>query len=277
MNETEVHKHLSELIYTARQKKGFATLKELYREKKPNVDYQTWLHAEAGRRIPHPNSLKEIGAILDIDKEDLIIAYCKDKFSDSESHQIVESFLFKRFIDADTLLLARDHNREDYVFNAMQVEAMKKDLRIRLFLTYTYDETLKTNFNKLSDFFNVEKTEAIEVVKKLEDLQLVRVNEEVVTRIYRHASMPKSLDVLELRRDLLIKGLKMNIKEDSYVSNFHVMISEESYRKIMSYIYFAEANFIKLSKEDNPNRKKTRVQIAIVANKISGDSCDGIE
>src|SRR5512139_1518613 len=95
MKKAETHKHLSELIRVARQKKGFATLRELYREKSPSVDYQTWLHAEAGRRIPHPNSLKEIGDILGVDKEDLIIAYCKDKFSDAESHRIVDSFLFK--------------------------------------------------------------------------------------------------------------------------------------------------------------------------------------
>lgn len=273
MKKAETHKHLSELVRVARQKKGFATLRELYREKSPSVDYQTWLHAEAGRRIPHPNSLKEIGDILGVDKEDLIIAYCKDKFSDAESHRIVDSFLFKKFIDADTLLDARDHDRIDYVFSATQVEAMRKDLRVRLFLTYTYDdEDLKTSYTKLAQFFRIEKSEVIEVMERLRDLDLVTIEGEEVTRKYRHMSMPKSKHVLDLRRQLLLKGLDLNINDDSYVSNFHIMLSEETYKKIMAYIYFAEANFIKLAKEDKRARK-TRIQIAIVANKITEDSC----
>lgn len=269
-------KHLSELIYSARQKKGWTSLKELYRELNPKVDYQTWLHAEAGRRTPHPDSLLEIGSILGISKEDLIIAYCKDKFPDQESHQIVDSFLYKKFIDVDTLFEARQLEDEiAHIFTTEQVAAMKKDIRVRLYLTYTYNRELKTNFSRLTRFFQTDITEVKKVIDKLVNVGLVTVDGEEITRIHRHTIMPTTKDLFEFRRDLLVKSLENNIKPNSYIANFHLLLSENSLKKIMAFIYFAEANFVKFTKKDYENKGKSdsRVQIAIIANKIDeGDN-----
>lgn len=270
LEKSQTHKNLSELISTARQKKGWATLKELYREKNPAVDYQTWRHAEAGRRIPHPNSLLEIATILGIDKEDIIIAYCKDKFIDSECHQIVDSFLYRKFIDVDTLLEANYHNQVSHVFSNEQIEAMKEDIRVRLFLSYTYDKELKTSVGRLARFFKMDESEARQIVDKLIELDLLAMEGGIVRRLHRHMTMPTNSEVFSLRRDFLLEGLRQNINPQSHISNFHVWLSDESYKRIMAYVLFAEANFLKLTKDDYlaTNREGTRMHIAIVVNKI---------
>lgn len=264
------HVHLARLLADARQKKGYQTIKEIYQTNKPEVDYQTWGHAEAGRRIPHPSSLKEMAKILGIGKEDLIIAYCKDKFPDDESQQIINTFLLRKFADTDALIEAIDHNNsDDFVLTNEQIEAMRKDIRLRLFLIYTYDKELKTTIKRLSAYFHAEESEIREVVGRLEALKLVEVIGEEIKRIYKHTTMPPTAEVFDLRRQMLLKTLELNIKPGSYISNCHVTLTDESYKRIMELIYFAEANFIRLDKEEKAGLKKSKFQITIVTNKIN--------
>lgn len=158
--QNELHVFLGRLLAEARLKKGFKTIKEIYQNYNPSVDYQTWSSAESGRRIPHPNSLLEMAKILDINKEDLLIAYTKDKFRDPESHNILNTFPINKFVDLGSLLEAAEHaNRHDYVLSSKQINAMRKDIRLRLFLMHTYDDELKTNFDRLANFFNCGKSE----------------------------------------------------------------------------------------------------------------------
>lgn len=271
LEQRQTLSNLAELISVARQKKGWATLKELYREKSPEVDYQSWLHAESGRRIPHPKNLLEMGAILEINKEDLIIAYCKDKFDDDECHRIVDSFLFKKFINVDTLLEANMHNHITHIFTAEQMAAMRDDIRVRLYLSYTYNKDLQTTVSRLARFFKVSFSEAKEVVDKLESIGLIDLDGEAITRRHRHLDMPTSPEVFELRKNLMVAGLKQNIKPSSHITNFHVRLNEESFKKVMAFIYFAEANFLKLTKEDHQdkNKKGEVIQISIAVNKVN--------
>ncbi len=275
MPEKEVHRHVAELIRTARLKKGFATLKEMYRKTKPSVDYQTWLHAEAGRRTPHPDSLLEIGKILDIERDELIVAYCKDKFPDSESRGVIDSFACNRFIDLDTLIDGKHHDDYlTYTYNEKQMAAIKEDPRIRLFLIYTYDKDLKTTFSRLSRFFKVEKAEAKKIMETAESIGLVTINGEEVTRAHRYTSLPVTDDYLNLRVAMLVKELENNISNDSYFSNIHTILSDESFRKILAYLFFAEAKIVKLAKEERLDRKTSRIQISFIANKIDEDFSD---
>lgn len=272
--QANLHVHVSGLIANARLQKGFATLKELYRAKQPNIDYQTWLHAEGGRRIPTTATLIEIGDILNIDRESLILAYCKDKFSDTLSHQILESFQFKKFVNLETLIEAKDHDRsQDHVLTAKQVKAIQEDIRLRLYLNYTYDQSSKTNFSRLANFFGVEKSEVKDIVEHLKSLGFVEVIGEEVKRIHPHITMPKTADLFDLRRKLLFKSLELNVKPDSNIANYHATLSEESYKQIMVYLDFIEANLIKLVKCDKDNTNTSRFQIAIVTNRIK----EGIE
>ena len=269
MQTQDLHVHLARLLSDSRQKKGYGTIKEIYQIYKPTVDYQTWGHAEAGRRIPHPNSLKEIAKILDIDREDLVIAYCKDKFPDEESQQIIDTFHVKKYVDVNALLEALDHNNsDDFVLTTEQVDAMRKDLRLRLFLIYTYDHELKTTFKRLTQYFGSDESEVKEVVQKLESLKLVEVIGDEIKRIHKHTTMPTATDVFDLRKQLLLKTLELNIKPNSYLSNYHVSLSEESYKRIMEFLYFAEANVIRFHKKEKAESQKSLFQIAFVANKI---------
>jgi len=268
--------YLATLITHARLKQGHATLKELYRLKKPLIDYQTWLHAESGRRVPTPTTVIEIGDILSIDREDLIIAYCQDKFCDQESLRVIESFRYKKFVNPDTMMEAREHDLlEDYVLTAKQVKAMQADVRLRLYLIYTYDQEYKTTFARLSEFFKVDVEEVKQTIAELEKLNLVEVHHHEIKRIHRHTTMPKSIDVFDLRRQILLKSLELNIKQDSYIANCHAMITEESYKKYISYLDFAEANFLKLNRDDETNANRNHVQLAIIVNKITKRKTDG--
>lgn len=275
MPKRETHEHVAELIRAARLKRGFATLKELYRTKNPTLDYQTWLHAEAGRRIPNPETLKEMAAILEIEREDLIAAYCKDKFSDSESIRIIDLFLCKRFIDVDTLIEGRNHDdRIAYTYNPEQMEAIKEDPRIRLLLIYTFNKNLKTTISRLAQFFKMEKSEVMQIMKRAESLGLVEIHNEEVTRIHRHTALSSLEDSLTLRRNLLLKELENNISKESYFNNIHAILSEDNFKKILSYLYFAEAKIVNLAKEKRPCESDSRIQIAIIANKINEDFPD---
>ena len=266
--QNELHIFLGRLLAEARLKKGFKTIKEIYQIHKPTVDYQTWSSAESGRRIPHPNSLLEMAKILDIDKEDLLIAYTKDKFRDEESQNILNTFPINKFVDLGSLLEAADHaNRHDYVLSSRQINAMRKDIRLRLFLIYTYDEDLKTNFDRLATFFNCDKGEVAEVTQKLVSLGLVEIVNEEVKRIHKHTTLPSIPEAFGLRRDMLFKTLELNPNSESYIDNCFVTLTQESFKKVMELVYFMRANLIRLEKEKKPG-EMSRFQIAIVANKI---------
>ncbi len=276
-SQSELHIYLARLIADARQKMGYATIKEIYQTHTPSVDYQTWSHAEAGRRIPHPNSLLEIARILKISREDLILAYCKDKFPDEESQQIIETFHCKKFVDVNTLLKAIDHNNhDDYIFTNEQVDAIRNDIRLRLYLIYTWNRKLTTTFDRLQRFFKVPEEDVQEVVNKLVSLNLVRIEGTTIRRMHRHTTTPRTTDVFNLRQQLLFRTLALNIKPESYISNYHITLTEASYKKIMELLYFTEANFIRFEKSEDRKGGKSRFQIAIVASKID-DDCEHTE
>lgn len=262
--------YLSGLVAHARLQKGFSTLKEFYRERKPLIDYQTWLHIESGRRIPSPSTLVLIGDMLNIDRESLIIAYCKDKFGDDLTHQVLDSFQYRKFFNIDTLIQAKDYDRsEDYVFTTEQLKAMQQDPRLRLYLMYTYDRESMTSFSRLASFFAVAVDEARSVIEHLRTLGLVEINGEIVKKIYPHTTVPITADISDLRKKLLLKSLDLNIRSDSYISNYHINITEKSYKKLLGLFDFVEANLIKMEKEDHDDLSSFRVQIAIAGNKLN--------
>lgn len=273
---TKFHIHFSTLITQARLKKGYSTLKELYRELRPAIDYQTWLSAESGRRVPTSKAVILIGDILDIDREALILAYCKDKFDDEKSLLMLDSLQHKNFINMDTLMEARDHDRsKDYVFTAEQLAAMKNDVRLKLYLTFTYDRNLKTTITRLANYFAVDKHEVREVITFLQQLGLVEIVGEEIKKIHFYSSIPDTPDLFELRRHLLLKGFEFTIKPDGYISNHFVDITEESFKKILAFFDFIGANLIKMAKEDKKKENTFRVQIALTGNKLSDGSNDG--
>lgn len=264
--QNDQHVFLARLLAEARLKRGYKTIKEIYQSHKPTVDYQTWSCAESGRRIPHPNSLVEIAKILRIERQDLLIAYTKDKFPDEESHQILDAFPLSKFLDIDSLLEATVHdNRLDYALNEEQIEAIRKDIRLRLFLIYTYDAEYKTTFTRLSQFFGCEKSEVEAISQKLASLGLVEIIEEEVRRTHKHTTLPSTPGAFDIRRQILLKSLEINVKPGSYIANCHTILTEESFKKIMNLIYFTRANVIRLEKDQKPD-KMVRYQIVLVAN-----------
>lgn len=261
--------HLSTLITKARLKQGFATLRELYREKNPSVDYNTWLHSESGRRIPPIPVIQEIVNILQIDKRDILIAYCKDKFHGPDYQQALDLFEHNQFANIDALLEARDHERSgEFVFTAEQVRAFQGDTRLRLFLTFTYDRTLKTTFDRLATFFQMKKSAVKEIVARLEKLRLVEVIDEEVRRIYTHTNFPNNIDVSEMRRILLSKSLEFTLNSNSHITNYFVNITPESYKKVLGFFNFVEANLTKLDKDERKKVNSKFFQITITSSQI---------
>ncbi len=272
----KIYVYFSMLITQARLQQGFATLRELYRAKDPSIDYQTWLHAESGRRMPSSTIVKNIAEILNIDKAALIIAYCKDKFDDPGYHQALELFEHNRFANIDALLEARDHERSgEFVFTEEQVRAFQQDIRLRLFLMYTYDRELKTTVGRLANFFKMEKSDVKEIVDRLQSLRLVEVIDETVKRIYAHTNFPKNMDIFEMRRELLLNSLAFGLKPDSHITNYYVNITNESYKKVLAFFDFIEANLTKMDKDERDKVNSSRFQITITSNRISEGSDNG--
>lgn len=272
----KIHVNLSSVILQARLKKGFATLKELYRELKPIIDYQTWLNAESGRRVPSAAIVTTIGEILQIDKQQLILAYCKDKFTDENSQFAIDALKLNKFVNLDVFFEAEEHSRtREYVFSCEELKAMKKDIRLRLFLTYTYDEEHRTTITRLANFFKLNKDLCWEVINKLEKMKLIEVAGEEIKKIHANTCIPNLPENYELRRNLLIESLKATLSESSYICNYHISVTEESYKRILSYLHLLSANLIKMSDEDNEKTGKKRIQIAIAGNLLSEGNENG--
>lgn len=273
--QNKIHVHLSTLISQARLQKGFSTLREFYREMEPSIDYQTWLHIESGRRVPAPATLVIIGDILGIPRDELIIAYCKDKFADNASHRVLNTLQAKGLFDVATLMHAKEYDRSnDYVFTAEQLKAMQTDLRIRLYLMYTYDDHCITTISRLSRFFGVDETEAQEVVAHLHRLGLVEIIGQSVKKIYPHTTIPITADIADLRKNVLLKSLDLTLEAESYISNYHVALTEKSYKKILNLIDFIEANLLQLEQKDQNDPTSHRYQIAIAGTKLREKDSD---
>jgi hypothetical protein len=262
------------LINQARIRLGYATSKELYREKKPEIDYQTWINAEAGRRVPTPNVLVSMADVLQIDREEMLMAYCQDKFDDEKSQAALKSMARRKFFDANTLMDSLDHDRSrDYIFSAEQVQEMKKDSRLLLYLMYTYDSELKTTIFRLSEFFQVEQSEVKDVIKKLVALGLVEEIDGEVRKLHRHSTLIANDDVFPLRKELLLSTMELNIKRGSVISYTNVGISENSFKKFLSFIDVAFANLLKMDL-DEPKENNPRFEIAIACNRLSNGRDD---
>lgn len=267
---TRFYLYLSTLITQARLKKGYATLRELYREHNPSIDYQTWASAESGRRIPSAKAVTLIGDILDIEREALIVAYCKDKFDDPKSLSTLDTLQHKNFINLDTVMEAKDHERSsNYAFSTEQLIAMKNDPRLRLFLTLTYDKSPKTTFDRLAKYFDINLSEVREVIAVLQKMGLVEVDGEEIKKIHLHSSIPDTPDFFQLRREILLRSLDLSLKPDSFISNYFVNLSEESYKRVLAFLEFIGANLVKMAKDDEKKENIFRVQIALTGNKLS--------
>ncbi len=275
-DQTKIFLHLSTLITKARLKQGFATLRELYREKQPSIDYNTWLHAESGRRVPSSSIIKEIAQVLNIEKDTVLIAYCKDKFDDPDYHQVLELFEYNRFTNIDALFEARNHERSgEYIFNEEQIRAFNEDIRIRQFIVFTYDRERKTTFDQLSNFFAMERNDVKEVVNRLQSLGLVEVKDDTIKRIYPHTTFPKGSSLFELRKKLLLKNLELALNPGSHIVNYYVNLTKESYKKVLAFFDFIEANLTKMDIDDSENINSLRFQITITGNQLSkGDGND---
>lgn len=275
--QSKIYVHFSSLIAKTRLQQGFATLRELYRAKNPSIDYNTWLHTESGRRVPSASIIKKMAEILDIDKEALLIAYCKDKFDEPDYHRVIDLFELNQFANIDALIEARDHERSrEYVFTEEQIRAFQQDIRLRLFLIYTYDRELKTSLDRLANYFKIDKSEVKCVVDRLQSLRLVEVIGEDIKRTFVHTAFPRNVDVFELRKELLIKSLEFGLKPESHLTNYYVNITEKSYKKILAFFDFIEANLTKMDIDDSENMNSLRFQITLTSNRLSeGSENDG--
>lgn len=267
--------HFSTLISQARLKKGYATLKELYREKEPDIDYQTWLNAESGRRLPSAAGVICIADALGIEHLTIILAYCRDKFPNDKSQQALDMLSINKFIDIDSLLHAEDHNRSrGYVFNNLELEEMQQDVQLRLFLSYTYENDLTTTVQRLSKFFGEEVEKVRKVVARLEALKLVEVAGDSIKKNHKNTRIPRTIENFSLRKQLLIKSLERTLQPDSYLINCHMNLTDESYRKVIAFLEIVNANLIRLSEQDDEKEGTSRFQIAIAGNKLSGKGYD---
>lgn len=264
--------HFSTLITQARLSLGYKTLREFYRAKSPSIDYHTWLHAEAGRRIPPPPVVIEIASLLELDKEAVLIAYCKDKFDDPEYRRVLETFEHNRFATIDALLEARHHERSgEYVFSEQQILAFQNDVRLWQFIVFTYDRDLKTNFDRLEKFFGMEKSEVKEIVRRLKALGLVEIYGETVTRVHAHTTFPKNVDLSELRKSLLLNNLALAVKPEGHLVNYYVNLTHNSYKKVLAFFDFIEANLTKMDLEDRNKESSSRFHVTLTGNRLSGE------
>lgn len=214
-----------------------------------------------------------MGEVLKIPRDELIIAYCKDNFTDVISHQALDALQTKGFFDVAILMQAKEHDRsDDYVFTAEQIRTMQEDLRIRLYLIYTYDDERKTTLSRLANFFGVKKHEAKDVINKLERIGLVEVKGEEIKKIHFHTTIPLTADICDLRKQFLLKSLDISLTSESYISNYHVTLAEKSYKKILSMFDFIEANLTKFEKDDLNDTTSIRYQIAMTGTKLRGAS-----
>lgn len=272
-DQTKIFLHFSTLITKARLEKGFATLRELYREKQPSIDYSTWLHAESGRRVPSSSVIQGIAEILNLEKEAVLIAYCKDKFDTPEYHQTLESFEHNRFTDIDALFEARNHERSgEYIFNEEQIRAFDADLLVRQFIVFTYDRERKTTFDQLASFFAMEMSKVRDVVCQLESLGLVEVKGDSIKRIYPHTTFPRGPSLFELRKKLLLKNLELSVQPSSHIVNYYVNLTKDSYKKVLAFFDFIEANLTKMDIDDSEKVNSHRFQITITGNQLSEES-----
>jgi len=150
------------------------------------------------------------------------------------------------------------------------VTTMQDDVRIRLYLIYTYDDQRKSTLSRLANFFGVEHHEAKEVINKLESLGLVEVKGDEIKKIHFHTTIPLTADIYNLRKQFLLKSLDLSLTAESYISNYHVTLTEKSYKKILGMFDFIEANLTKFEKDDLNDTTSIRYQIAMAGTKLRG-------
>lgn len=84
------YQHFCLLVKINRMHMGNHSLKQFFEGRTDlPIDYQTWTHIEAGRRLPNPKVAVAVADILGIPLRDALVAYVKDLFVDERVHDLV--------------------------------------------------------------------------------------------------------------------------------------------------------------------------------------------
>lgn len=68
---------------------------------------------------------------------------------------------------------------------------------------------------------------------------------------------------------MLLKNLELSVKPNSHIISYYVNLTADSYKRVLAFFDFIEANLTKMDIDDSKKVNSRRFQITITGNQLS--------
>ena len=229
------YRFFAELIIQKRLELGFRTSRKFHSSlASPPIEYQSWLHMEAGRRLPRPKTAILVADCLKLPHEEAILAYTRDIFSEEYDEDglrhlqdYARSFDLKRMCDR-----AEELKSYWYTLSKEQLAAFEQDIRLHEIMVLPFYRD-RIHIRDLAEKMGLCVAKVLELVMVLVDIGLLKFHQEIVSKIYRGIHLPRTQDTFALRKKILVNRLATSMTPKSAYRNYTINLTAKDRDKVL--------------------------------------------
>lgn len=236
------YRHFARLVIQKRRELGYNTSRKCHNDlKSPPIEYQSWTHIEAGRRLPRPETALSIAEALHIPKGDALLAYMRDLFQDDGSQEIIDTL--KQYLvcmKTTTLKKSETLGSEWHVLSEPQWRAVEKDPELFVLLSAPLQND-RIHIQDLGEKLHWPIPKIMSKVQTLANLNLLEFHNEFIMKVYRGVRVPTTPETLPLRKALLIQNIDTGLGEQTSYTNWIVNLTEEGREDLLNAMKLVDA------------------------------------
>ena len=265
------YRYFAELMIEKRKSLGFNTSRKYHSslENSP-IEYQSWTHIESGRRLPKPETATAIADLMDIPREQAILAYSRDLFQDPGCEEALNNI--KDYVGAIA--------QKKMVQEASNIKAGWHELTTRQWRAFEVDQRLyhvmslpfpadRVHVQDLSEMIGLSFPETLSIVSHLESLGLFEVHGEFASKIYRGVKIPVIEETAALRQKLTISKVTQAITEKADYKTWTINLTDKSKGDILKFFDLINAKCLVGHEEAKQSEDVKTYNILVSLNPVS--------
>jgi len=236
------YRHFAGLVIQTRRELGYNTSRKCHNDlNDPPIEYQSWTHIEAGRRLPRPETALAIADSLKIPKGDALLAYMRDLFQDCDSQEIIDTLKqYLVYMKTTTLKRAETLGSEWHSLTTPQWQAVEKDPELFRLISSPFRND-RIHIQDLGVKLGWPIPKVIAKVQTLVQHDLLEFYNEFVLKIYRGVRVPILPETLALRKSLLMQNIDSGLSEKTSYTNWIVNLTEDGQKDLLNALSLVDA------------------------------------
>lgn len=234
--------HFAKLLSRNRRKMGYTTSRKFHGSMRcPPIEYQSWNHAEAGRRLPRPETALSMASILNVPQVVAMLAYMRDLFPDTDSQEIIDNF--KDYLAYKQLPDSKQDHASGGSWHSLtepQWRAIEKDTELFRLISIPFQHD-RIHIQDLSNRLQWPIPKVMNKVQALVHLKLLEFHKEFAIKIYQDVKIPIFPKTLHLRKALLIQNINEGLGKETTYKNWTINLSEDGKQDLLKALKLIDA------------------------------------